>query len=565
MATPTIEAISTQDITIDTDYELEVSITGDPEEVTVGGLLEGFYYSWDADNDTLTIAGEATRLLGDAIWEVSAKETPTSAAVTREITYNVVSGAPIIVAPVGLKISRGYDYDDNPIEIEILNRSSVVKIETLLVGLKFEASDTGVLMKGIHPTGLNLTTDSGTLNIFSSNDGGEDTETATYTFTDDEPPTAVLNLSAVGSETSIALDWDEPSDNGGAAIEEYRIRYKESSESNFSDWIYTGDTITSYILQDLESEISYDIQVSAVTDAGTSLPEAISTSTTQVIYLSVDFRVDVFTLIKTDEVITGLTHLRGFNRPSGLGGIDGIAFGPDGNLYLLDDAPNFGVPLLTIRDHRIGVVSPAAADDSTPIELRNFQLPIAGKRVKDLTIDPNGNIYVLEITGIGGSETYSISVWDSETPDDTEATLIRRFGILPNQNSLGFNIKIGLYWATDFLYVSGTNASNTNIIFKYPANTAADALINPTSSLIISRPTNTLSNDFTIAITSDRTIIGSFTEGTSPNVPRITTYELDLPNGTTAPTLSEIDFIHYLLGTPEDGSYYTVSGMAFNN
>ena len=76
MATPTIEAISTQDITIDTDYALEIGITGDPEEVTVGGLLEGFHYSWDADNDTLTIAGEATRLLGDAIWVVSAKETP---------------------------------------------------------------------------------------------------------------------------------------------------------------------------------------------------------------------------------------------------------------------------------------------------------------------------------------------------------------------------------------------------------------------------------------------------------------------------------------------------------
>ena len=74
MATPTIEAISTQDITIDTDYELEIGITGDPEEVTVGGLLEGFHYSWDADNDTLTIAGEATRLLGDAIWVVSQRK-----------------------------------------------------------------------------------------------------------------------------------------------------------------------------------------------------------------------------------------------------------------------------------------------------------------------------------------------------------------------------------------------------------------------------------------------------------------------------------------------------------
>ena len=82
MATPTIEAISTQDITIDTDYELEIGITGDPEEVTVerafGGvlLLLGCF-----DNDVLTIAGEATRLLGDAIWTIT-REGNGSTAVT---------------------------------------------------------------------------------------------------------------------------------------------------------------------------------------------------------------------------------------------------------------------------------------------------------------------------------------------------------------------------------------------------------------------------------------------------------------------------------------------------
>ena len=179
MATPTIEAISTQDITIDTDYALEIGITNDPEEVTVGGLLEGFYYSWDADNDTLTIAGEATRLLGDAIWVVSAKETPTSAAVTREITYNVVSSAPIIEEVGEQSVFQGAETD---IFVEIQNRPTQISVGGLLTGLKFEPDSEGsgadavegVRFQGTLPLDANLTVDNTDFDIVASSDGGED-------------------------------------------------------------------------------------------------------------------------------------------------------------------------------------------------------------------------------------------------------------------------------------------------------------------------------------------------------------------------------------------------------
>ena len=180
MATPTIEAISTQDITIDTDYELEIGITNDPEEVTVGGLLEGFHYSWDADNDTLTIAGGATRLLGDAIWEVRAKEIPTSTAVTREITYNVVSSAPIIEEIGTQMIFQGAETD---IFVEIQNSPTQVVIDGLLTGFKFEVDTEvegddvkkGVRLSGRIPRDANLTVDAGVFDVTVSNGGGEDT------------------------------------------------------------------------------------------------------------------------------------------------------------------------------------------------------------------------------------------------------------------------------------------------------------------------------------------------------------------------------------------------------
>ena len=42
MATPTIEAISTQDITIDTDYALEIGLPTIPKKLRLAGFWKGF-------------------------------------------------------------------------------------------------------------------------------------------------------------------------------------------------------------------------------------------------------------------------------------------------------------------------------------------------------------------------------------------------------------------------------------------------------------------------------------------------------------------------------------------
>ena len=199
MATPTIEAISTQDITIDTDYELEIGITNDPEEVTVDGLLEGFHYSWDADNDTLTIAGESTRLLGDAIWVVSAKETPASTAVTREITYNVVSSAPIIEEVGEQTVYKGFESD---IFIPVENRATILKADGLLLGLKYESGsrehpdDSEETQEGIRITGMvvdgELTVEDTNLMLAAETDGGADTYAMPVVISDENPPSFFL-------------------------------------------------------------------------------------------------------------------------------------------------------------------------------------------------------------------------------------------------------------------------------------------------------------------------------------------------------------------------------------
>ena len=192
MPAPTIEVISEQFIAIDTDYSLEIDIANDPVEVTVGGLLEGFYYSWDADSDTLTIAGEATRLLNAAIWEVSAKETATSTPVTSEIVYNVVPSAPIIEEVGEQSVLRG---GLTHIFLEVQNNPTQLMVDGLLIGLKSEPHTErtevdmveGILISGTLPRSTNLTVDSTNFNVFASNDGSEDTYVLPILITDTPP------------------------------------------------------------------------------------------------------------------------------------------------------------------------------------------------------------------------------------------------------------------------------------------------------------------------------------------------------------------------------------------
>ena len=174
-----IETLDEQALTLDTDYDIEVEITGDPDEVTAEGKWDGWYYNWDAANDLLTISGNANTILSDAMWELTA--TKGAQVVEEDVTYSVAPPAPVITEPTNLTITAGTDYEANPIAIAIANSPSVIRMEGLLVGLYFESTDTGADIKGLLPSDVELTVTSGTLEIYASNGGGEDTVTPAFT------------------------------------------------------------------------------------------------------------------------------------------------------------------------------------------------------------------------------------------------------------------------------------------------------------------------------------------------------------------------------------------------
>ena len=98
--------------------------------------------------------------------------------------------------------------------------------------------------------------------------GGSATIAVTITLTDEnEPPGRPAAPTVTASSNSLSLRWTAP-ENTGPAISDYDIQYKATG-GNFTDWPHTG-TSTTATITGLMSETSYEVQVRATNDEGTS-------------------------------------------------------------------------------------------------------------------------------------------------------------------------------------------------------------------------------------------------------------------------------------------------------
>lgn len=164
----TIAPVAHQNITANTDYNLPIAITDNPDTVEVKGLLQGFHYSYE--DGTLTIAGITQRLVSNATWIITAKKQ--SQSVTSQITYSVVPPAPIIPTVPKQIITRGVPYE---LSVPIENNPSEVKAEGHLIGLKYTGTNP-LKISGTVPTGTKFTLDTGTFIINARNGGGVHTQ-----------------------------------------------------------------------------------------------------------------------------------------------------------------------------------------------------------------------------------------------------------------------------------------------------------------------------------------------------------------------------------------------------
>jgi len=145
----------------------------DPDTVEVKGLLEGFYYSY-ADG-TLTIAGEGTRTINNAMWTITAKKGSDTA--TREIVYSVVPPAPIIATVPKQFIPKGAPYS---LDIPIQNGGNV-NVTGHIIGLEYDGNNP-LNISGTVPLGAKFTVESGMFVIEAKNGGGMHTRNVEWEF-----------------------------------------------------------------------------------------------------------------------------------------------------------------------------------------------------------------------------------------------------------------------------------------------------------------------------------------------------------------------------------------------
>lgn len=136
-----IANIAHQNITIDTEFMLDVNITGNPTQAWIEGLLEGFHTDWDAP--TLRVRGTATRLISNTPFTVR-----NSNGESRSATFSVNPAAPVITNPGRQTLYRGIE---NEFIVEIANSPSIVRAAGPWIGMKYEPHPQGIRIFGDVP------------------------------------------------------------------------------------------------------------------------------------------------------------------------------------------------------------------------------------------------------------------------------------------------------------------------------------------------------------------------------------------------------------------------------
>ena len=205
-----IEAIDEQFIPIRTeDYELIIRVNRLNIKASVVGLQEGFYQSFrkleNGNSEVIIRAKRVTRLLEKAVWKVEVEDLDDGTTADREIIYNVVAVAPILLDPGPQTMYKGINFE---LLVEVLNEATVQRGESELVGLKFDAETVDerayVKSAGVLPMDANLTFESFFNDYYVENGGGSDTLQVPVTLREDAVAPVIRAISNVSRNTDYA-------------------------------------------------------------------------------------------------------------------------------------------------------------------------------------------------------------------------------------------------------------------------------------------------------------------------------------------------------------------------
>ena len=81
-------------------------------------------------------------------------------------------------------------------------------------------------------------------------------------------PAGPLNVKVVGDSKSVELSWQLPESDDSSLVAEYKIEYREISDSDWIQALVVGSTDNKVMWKVPEEKIQYEFQVTAVTSYG---------------------------------------------------------------------------------------------------------------------------------------------------------------------------------------------------------------------------------------------------------------------------------------------------------
>ena len=421
-----IGAFAHQNITINTEMALDITVTGDPDTVYIEGELEGFWTNWN--NPTLEVRGQATRLVNNRQFSVVAKR-GSDAPVKRQGSFSVLPAVPVISTVPRRTLYRGLK---NEIIVPISNKPSSVRATSRWTGMKYEPHPKGLRIFGDVPSesDAELTFDEHVITVYAASGNLMDTLDIQVVFGSgllfcvDSRDDKVYVFSAStgdGQRAAAIRTFSLPAGNNRAVgvtadgtnlycLHNPNIGGRANTVYVFSALTGDGQRATAIRTFDLPPR-RFTILSTGITTDGTNL-YCVEHALDQVIVFS---------------ALTGngqtATAIRMFNLPSGNNDPTGIT--TDGlHLYCVDS-----------RDDKVYVFSASTGNGERATAIRTFSLPSGNNDPTGITMD-GLNLYCVD------SRDDKVYVFSPLTGNGERATAIRTFS-LPSGNNDPTGITIG--------------------------------------------------------------------------------------------------------------------------
>lgn len=169
VAPPGIAMVAEQNILVNTDYCLTVAVDGDPSAVTAEGDMDGFDYDVADDKSSIKIMGRSDELYSSKRWLIKATFDSLPQPLEREVSFNVVAAPPVISVPTRQLFFRNVRHR---VSYPVANSPLQGSGYSPLMGLKarIAGDNLDIFGKISADSDFNLTT--GNMNLRASNSGG---------------------------------------------------------------------------------------------------------------------------------------------------------------------------------------------------------------------------------------------------------------------------------------------------------------------------------------------------------------------------------------------------------